>query len=55
MSDKSDNPLNEMFDAPEGSLIEASVMLHEWFLSLVDSGFTEDQAITLISNFSRKG
>jgi hypothetical protein len=33
---------------PFGQLTEASISMHELFLSFVDAGFSEDQATTMI-------
>lgn len=32
-----------------GSMTGAAIAMHEWFLSLVKAGFTEAQALRLIS------
>jgi len=34
---------------PFSALKEAAISVHEWFLSLTDAGFTEDQALSLIA------
>lgn len=34
-------------------LSEGAIMMHEFFVSLVENGFTEAQALTIISNMMR--
>lgn len=33
---------------PFSTLTEAAVAAHEWFVSLMDAGFTEDQALKFV-------
>lgn len=42
-----------MKDGDITALAEAAFALHEMFLSLMGAGFTEEQALTLVSNYMR--
>lgn len=35
-------------DSPLSPMRQTAIMLHEWFMSLRDAGFTEEQALSLI-------
>lgn len=41
--------MSEETPEPFSKLAESAVQMHEWFGSLIEAGFTEEQALTLMA------